>query len=284
MRASSLLSILSLATLAAGCGSSLKAGNKDAAPGADVVPPDFRPGADAAENRDVGLPDAAPEAGGPDAAFDAASDAVSDVASDLAPPSGDLALEARPSDLPPADVRRTEEAGDAATDLPVDGPGLDATVDATPPSDGGLAEFCTGEAPRMVVNGVGLTPTVSGYLIAMDCCDGGELVITNDSLAFPVGVGWLAEAGPTFILPITFDLANPPAGWRVQVIAGCSVTSAGCVGPHDYYQSGLQGRLTVARDPGRGYDTSVCVHVEENPAEPANLLHALDLYVPHVTF
>jgi hypothetical protein len=89
---------------------------------------------------------------------------------------GDLALEGGPSDLPPADVHRTDGGSDAATDLPGDGPGpdaaVDATLDATPPGDGGLAVWCT-------------------------------------------------------------------------------------------------------------FDTSVCVHVEEAPDQPASLLRSLDLYVPH---
>ena len=148
--------------------------------------------------------------------------------------------------------------------------------DAAPPLDGGLEAFCTGDEPRMVVNGVGLTPTLSSYPIVMDCCDGGRLVVTNDALAFPIGVGWLVvEPGPTFTLPATIDLASPPEGWQIQLIAGCSVTSATCAGPQDNYRTGLVGWLTIV-----GYAMSICVHVEEDPAEPANLLHSLDLYVP----
>ena len=275
MRASAHLSILCLATLAAGCGSSLKAGTKDAAPGVDLAGPDAGPGADVVDKRDSVLPDAPVEA--------VPETGRSDTASDLTAPSGDLALDAGPADLPPAEIRRTDGGSDAATDLPVDGPGLDAVADATPPVDGELAAWCTGDVPRMVVNGVGLTPTVSAYPIVMDCCDGEGLVVTSDALTFPIGVSWLAEAGPSYTLPATIDLASPPQGWRIQVIAGCSVTSAGCVGPHDYYLTGLLGWLTVARDPSHGFDTSICVHVEEDPAAPAYLLHSLDLYVPHAS-
>jgi hypothetical protein len=279
MRARAHLSILCLATLAAGCGSSQTVAPKDAAPGADLpgkedlASPDASSGADLADKRDSGRPDAPPEA--------VPETGRSDAASDLALPPGDLALDGRPSDLPPGDVRQADGGSDTSAGFPVDGPGLDATVDVTSPVDGGLAGFCTGDAPRMVVNGADLTPTVAAYPIAMDCCDGGRFVVTSDALAFPIGVDWLAEAGPSYTLPATIDLASPPQGWRNQVIAGCSVTSAGCVGAHDYYQTGLVGWLTVARDASHGLDMSVCVHVEEDPAQPAYLLHSLDLYVPH---
>jgi hypothetical protein len=164
------------------------------------------------------------------------------------------------------------------------------TKDAAPGADtaerrdGGLAELCTGDAPRMVANGVALTPTVVGYGIAMGCCDGGGLAVTSDALAFPIGVEWLALAGSPQTLPLTLDLASLPEGWDTQVIAGCRVTSPSCVGPHDAYQTGLLGWLTLAREPGREYEMGICVHVEEDPAAPATWLHALDLYVPRVTF
>jgi hypothetical protein len=155
------------------------------------------------------------------------------------------------------------------------------TKDAAPPFDGGLATFCTGEAPRMVVNGESLTPTtVEAYPIVMDCCDGGGVAVTSDALAFPIRVSWIVEASPTYSLPATIDLSSPPLGWHVEVNAGCDMTSAGCVAT-DSYQTGLVGWLTIARDPGRGIDMGVCVHVEEDTAEPASLLHSLDLYLPH---
>jgi hypothetical protein len=261
---------LCLATLAAGCGGSLKAGTKDAASGTDV-----------ADKGDIALRDG--PAGAEHGRFDAAADTVAD----LSPLQGDLAVEDGPSDLPPADGSGVDGAGDAAPDSSGDGPGPDASRDAlvdatddTSAIDGGLAAFCTGVAARMVVNGVGLTPTVATSPIAMDCCDGGGFAITNDSLAFPIGVEWIAEAGPGMTFPAEIDLATPPNGWRIRVIAGCSVTSAGCLGVQDYYQTGFSGWLMVQRDAIRGFDMSLCVHVEEDPGQPAYLLHALDLYVP----
>ena len=83
------------------------------------------------------------------------------------------------------------------------------------------------------------------------------------------------EPSPSYTLPATIDLANPPERWQVLVRAGCSVTSADCVGDQDYYRTGLLGWLTID-----GYDMSICVHVEEDPAEPAYLLHSFDLYLP----
>jgi hypothetical protein len=157
------------------------------------------------------------------------------------------------------------------------------TKDAAPPVDGGLAAFCTGTAPRMVVNGVGLAPTtVSDYPIAMGCCDGGGIVVTNDALAFSIDVSWIVEASSSvYTLPATIDLASPPQGWYVLVNAGCNETAVDCGDDADYYQTGLVGWLALARDPSRGIDVSVCVHVEEAQAAPAALLHSLDLYLPH---
>jgi hypothetical protein len=40
-------------------------------------------------------------------------------------------------------------------------------------------------------------------------------------------------------------------------------------------RTGLVGWLTIV-----GYAMSICVHVEEDPAEPAHLPHSLDLHVP----
>ena len=115
MRARAHLSILFLATLAAGCGSSLQAETGDAAPSADV-----------------------------------------------------------------ADKRDVEPAA-----------------------------FCTGDAPRMVVNGVGLVPTVATYPIVMDCCDGGGGVLTKTRSLFPsVSVGWWN--------PVRATPCRPPSIWPTR--------------------------------------------------------------------
>jgi hypothetical protein len=67
--------------------------------------------------------------------------------------------------------------------------------------------------------------------------------------------------------------------WKLRAVRDCR--PSGWIGAHDDYPTGLVGWLTVARDASHGLDMSVCVHVEEDPAQPAYLLHSLDLYVPH---
>jgi hypothetical protein len=282
MRARAHPPMLCVALLAAACGSGMKAAPQDAAPttdtSRDLASPDTAPAADLADHRDVGMPDATAES--------VAEIPPPDTARDALPTRADLPLEARSSDLPVPDLGDADGAADAGHDLPGNEAGLDATadatVDATSPLDGELAAFCTGPSPRMVVNGKGYTPTIDGQRIVMDCCDGGEFVITNPELTFPIGVTWLLEAGPTYGLPATIDLVDPQPGWRLTVAAGCNVTSAGCVGAMDDYQSGLIGWLTVALDPSGKFDMSVCVHVEEQPGETQYNLHSLDFYATHV--
>ena len=264
----------------------MKVAPKDASPVADapkeLAMPDTAAPADLADHRDAGMPDAAAEA--------IADIPPADTARDSVPPQADLAVEARASDLPSSDGG----AAEAAVDVPGDGAGrdatvdwtvdatIDATVDTTSPVDGGLLAFCTGDSPRAVVNGAVLTPVVGSQRLVMDCCDGGRFVITNAELAAPIGVSWLLEAASSSSLPATIDLANPPSGWRVEVLSGCSVTSPGCFGPLDLYQTGLVGWLTVARDASGKFDMSVCVHVEEKPGDNPYFLHSLDFYATHV--
>jgi len=268
----------------------MKIAPKDAAPASDAAKelamPDTAAADDLADHRDAGVPDAAVEA--------IAEVPPPDTARDSVPPPADFAVEARASDLPLPDGGDANGAADAAGDAPGDGAGrdasvdttvdatIDATVDTSSPIDGGLLAFCTGDSPRAVVNGAALTPVVGSQRLVMDCCDGGRFVITNAELAAPIGVSWLLEAASSSSLPATIDLANPPSGWRVEVLSGCSVTSAACLGPLDLYQTGLVGWLTVARDASGKLDMSVCVHVEEKPGDNMYFLHSLDFYATHI--
>jgi hypothetical protein len=204
---------------------------------------------------------------------------ANDAIDDAVRTSRDLASEAD-HDVPASDASIPVEAGAieaGGSEVAVDG-GMDG---GSVPIDGALASFCDGDSPRMVVNGVAITPDLSAQPLAMDCCDGVQVAATSGELAFPIGFSWLAEVGASFQLSATLDLSSPPYGWRVMVMAGCNVTSAGCVGPMDYYREGLTGWLSVSRASGR-YVTGICVHVEESLEEPGVMLHSLDLYVPQI--
>jgi hypothetical protein len=262
--------MLSLALLACACSSGAVAARKDAAGGADS--PDARPGI----SEDASLTDAMQ---------------VDDV---RAPQDQADAPVAQDWLLPDAgatgDVEDRHDQGMSAQDgqridSPAgglsDGSALEVAADGDLPIDGGLAGFCTGDSPRMVVNGTAVTPTIKGDRIMMDSFEGGQFTITNADLDFPIGVSWRMPSDSSS-LPVTIDLANPPSAWQLMVAAGCNVNSAGCVGPMDYYRSGLVGWLAVARDSSGKFDMSVCVHVAESPGETKYWLHSLDFYAMHV--
>jgi len=147
---------------------------------------------------------------------------------------------------------------------------------------GGSAEVCSGDSPRMVVNGLATTPTVVGQEQVLDCCRAGRIVVTTADFDQPIAFNW-RYSGPG-LLPITADLGNLSTGWSVNLLAGCNVTQAGCLGPHDSFNSGFTGELSVSRlDAGIGMDMSLCLHFVEPAGMPGTLVHTLDLYAPHVS-
>jgi hypothetical protein len=155
-------------------------------------------------------------------------------------------------------------------------------VASLPPSiDGPLATFCTGDLPKAVVNGTESTPTVTGSIVAYDCCDGGEFTVVTPSFGYKIYVMWQAQVGTvSWTSPATVDLANPSKGWGARVELSCS-SGMSCYPPPDSYTSGLEGVLQVA-DSSLGFDMSVCLHLSEPAGSPHPLLHSLDLYATHV--
>ena len=152
----------------------------------------------------------------------------------------------------------------------------------TPAVDGALAAFCSGDAPKAVVNGVASTPTVSGGIMAYDCCDGGEFIVVTPSFDYKIYVMWESQVGGPVGYPATVDLANPGKGWGVRVQLSCA-GGMSCYPSPDSYMSGFEGILEVVRVPSRGFDMSICLHLEEPTASPHSLLHSLDFYAAHIT-
>jgi hypothetical protein len=153
----------------------------------------------------------------------------------------------------------------------------DVTGDAIFSSiDGPLAAFCSGDLPRMVVNGVESHPAVTGRMIPFSCCLAGEFVVVTQTFVYPIVVMW-----QNLGLPSTSDLASLPSGRSVQVSVGCDPISASCSPAPDSYTSGLQGVLQLSRATS-GYDMSLCLHVEEPAGSPHPIVHTLDLYAPHI--
>jgi hypothetical protein len=253
--------LLALAGLGVGCGTRSKIAAKDAKPtNDDSVATDLRIEdvdriADAAALRDRELPRLADTA---DASIEAPGE-------NPAP------------DLVGLDERASKDA--LPDDKPDDAPVPDVGTDLSP-----LLAFCTGDSPRLVVNGAPATPSVRGEMVAMDCCDSARFVVTSSDFNQPIGVSWQMETRASTKPPITIDLANPSSDWSVNVAIGCNVLYPMGFCGMDYYNTGLVGSLTVARaDGGMGVDMSLCLHVEEIPDKTRYYAHSLDLYVPSIS-
>jgi hypothetical protein len=158
--------------------------------------------------------------------------------------------------------------------------------------DGPLASFCSGDSARMMVNGIESRPAVSGLYYLLSCCSAGAFIVATATFIEPIAVGWQDWGMAHTANPVTFDLANLPVGFTVRVVAGCDPQDTlctlpcdpkdtGCTNLGDGYDSGFAGVLAIARTP-EGYDTSLCLHVEEPAGSPHPIIHSLDLYAPHV--
>jgi len=151
-------------------------------------------------------------------------------------------------------------------------------------TDGNLATFCTGSSNRMIANGNESNPGVSGTMLPFSCCEAAEFVVVTATVPVslvPIVVMWRAQVGQA-TLPATIDLANPPAGWGVQVDVGCDPAQGSCNPAPDSYTTGFTGTLEVTRTSGGTYEMSLCLAVAEPAGSPHPLLHSLELYAPHV--
>jgi hypothetical protein len=248
----------------------------DALPTADGLGPDLAASPDARSGDDPldpgvladALATSSPDSGLKDSFADELGRDLVTVA-DSAPDAGRADL---PADAAPRDVR-----SDAAADLQREA-GLDV-----PPFvvDGALAGFCSGDSPRLVINGVASSPTVSGKIIPYDCCDGGEFDATSPNFSLPIVVAWRVTAGSVHGYPASVDLADSNSGWAVRLYAGCDPVMSSCSSPGDGYTSGLEGTLLVARASWK-FDMSLCLHVQEPSSTPHTIIHSMDLYAPHV--
>jgi hypothetical protein len=196
----------------------------------------------------------------------------------------DKAARDHASESPVADAAGT----DVATDIP-----REAAREVLPFTvDGRQASFCSGEAARMVLNGIESSPVVSATYYLLSCCSAGAIVVTTATFPDSIAVGWQDWAARLTGEPVTFDLANLPAGFGVRVVAGCDPRDmmctlpcdprdTGCKSLGDGYDSGYTGALAIS-PPISAWDMSVCLHVEETNGSPHSIIHSLDLYAPHV--
>jgi hypothetical protein len=244
------------------------------APAPDLASEDVSPPADVVASADVLAKDVAPLAD-----VVASAEVLAEEVAPLADVAAraDVVLEDAPPDLPaPEAPAKADMAPDKAPDSGVP----DSAHDATSPS-ADLGSFCTGGASRMVVNGVSSTPSVTGHVLPLDCCEGGEFQISTATFDLPIVVAWQAQAG-SFTGFKTIDLANPPSGWSVRVNVGCTSMSSDCLEPMDSYLTGLVGSLAISLGKRSMYEMSLCLHVEESADSLHPLLHTLDLFATHI--
>jgi hypothetical protein len=132
----------------------------------------------------------------------------------------------------------------------------------------------------MIVNGITTAPTVVAHPVPLDCCSVGRFVVTTSDFSQPIAIEWRVQGGVATVLPpATVDIGSLPSGWSVTLYAGCSVTSAGCLGALDTFNSGFAGSLSLTRvDGSPGLDWSLCMHFEEPTDKPGTYVHTLDLY------
>lgn len=164
-----------------------------------------------------------------------------------------------------------------------DGGSCGAPVDAG--HVGPLPAFCAGSTPHLNANGIESHPAVTGTMLPLNCCEAAELVVVTQTVPWqlvPIVVTWRAQVGQATI-PATIDLANPPAGWAVQVYVGCDPAQGGCNPAPDSYTSGFTGSLQVTRTAAGDYEMSLCLAVEEPADGPHPLLHSLELWAPKVS-
>jgi hypothetical protein len=186
------------------------------------------------------------------------------------------------------DGQRDGQTGDAAAERPDAGPDLPALV-----IDGGMASFCSGPTPRMIVNGIESSPAVTTKELCYSCCIAGTFVISTE--AFPILVSWTLRGGPVRPSEIWIrDLAKlVDDEFPLRIAAGCDPTyqamvcrgsGEACASVGEIYESGFTGVLQLLGVSDSVTDGSICLRFKAPGGDAGATLQTLDLYVPHATF
>jgi hypothetical protein len=153
------------------------------------------------------------------------------------------------------------------------------------PRSDALEEFCSGSAPKAVINGVASKVKVGGSIEMLSCCEGASFAVATSSFDYKIMAGWSVVAGDE-AFPASIDLAHPSERWRSWVRQTCSSGEVCYPAPDEYY-SGMQGWLEVARAGkgsfGSAFHMSICLRVAETPEDPHPLLHSFELFAPDIT-
>jgi hypothetical protein len=171
--------------------------------------------------------------------------------------------------------------GDAGSDAaPSDGSTTkDASDATTPPFDAGT--FCSGTSPKLVINGADATiAQATGKAIILNCCESAELTLATAQFQAMMNIMWRAPpAGAA-----TIDLANPPAGFGIEMDLGCdpSTTSCATASPEErYFNEGFSGTIQYTTGNG-GFSVSYCLQIAESASQPHSVIHSMALYAPDI--
>jgi hypothetical protein len=145
-------------------------------------------------------------------------------------------------------------------------------------ADLGIGNFCSGPA-RVQMNGMTAeSPSVTGRLMILNCCEAAEFDFVSQQISEPLFFAWRHFGGTEPKPPATLDLTNLPQGWMGTLYSGCSPSSPGCT-PSDLLTNGLSGSLTVNGGGQAGFQMSVCLNAV---AEGHPVLRSVRLWSPTI--
>lgn len=154
-------------------------------------------------------------------------------------------------------------------------------------TDSGLAgfpdagSFCSGDAPRMIINGAEVTLLQTrGKAVVLNCCDSAELELATGSFQSLFYLLWRARAGQS---PGLVDLGNPPASFSVELDLGCDPATSPCNtgSAEEHYSTGFQGQISYGNG-ATASTTSYCLSVAEQKNSPHSVVHSLSIYAPNI--
>jgi hypothetical protein len=141
--------------------------------------------------------------------------------------------------------------------------------------------FCSGDTPRMMVNGAEVNVLMTrGKSIILNCCDSAELMLATDANQALFYLLWRAPAGQS---PGTVDLANPPSNFSVELDLGCDPATSPCntVSAEDHYATGFQGQISYGLG-ATASTNSYCINVAEQKGSPHSEIHSVSIYAPNI--
>lgn len=171
-----------------------------------------------------------------------------------------------------------------STKSSVDGAGSDGGDGSSSSGDSGSGDagsFCTGDTPRMMINGAEVPlQSTRGKGIILNCCDSAELILATSSYQSLFYLLWRAPAGQS---PGAIDLGNPPASFSIELDLGCDPATAPCNtgGAEEHYTSGFQGHISYGNS-GSTLSASYCISGAEPKNAPHPLIHSFSIYAPNV--